>query len=120
MDVFRILILRFEHIQHTGTILMASFVDLPIDLLPIILRHIVRPNHLAANRLVNRSFDAFAAPRLFEEILIFAWHKDAKSRVNDFLFLEYNQRIHCMQIIQLFRTLADCPQLAKWVKRLGK
>ena len=99
---------------------MASFVDLPIDLLPIILRHIVRPNHLAANRLVNRSFDAFAAPRLFEEILIFAWHKDAKSRVNDFLFLEYNQRIHCMQIIQLFRTLADCPQLAKWVKRLGK
>src|SRR5882762_1499700 len=63
---------------------MARFVDLPIDLLPVILQHVVRPNHLAMSRLVNRQFNAFAAPRLFEQILIYAWHKNAKSRVNDF------------------------------------
>lgn len=61
---------------------MAHFTDLPLDILPLILQHLLRSNYLATTRLVNRSFDTFAAPRLFEQILIYAWHKDAKKKVS--------------------------------------
>lgn len=74
---------------------MAHFVDLPLDVIPIILQHIVKPNQLAANRLVNKSFEAFAAPRLFEQIFIFAWHKDAKTRVNDSIFCVESTNSFC-------------------------
>jgi hypothetical protein len=65
---------------------MARFVDVPLELIPVILQHVVKPNHLAASRLVNRSFNEFAAPRLFEQIFIFAWHKAAKARVSKIIF----------------------------------
>ena len=74
------------------TIIMARFLDIPVDLLPLILQHLVRPNHLAASRLVNSSFGTFAVPFLFEQIFIFAWHKDAKIRVIALTSLEWNQR----------------------------
>jgi hypothetical protein len=82
---------------------MASFVNLPLDLVPIILQQVLKPSHLASIRLVSRTFDAFAAPCLFQGIFIYPWHKDAKTRV-----------------LQLFWTLANCPHLAKWVKKLGQ
>jgi hypothetical protein len=60
---------------------MARFVDLPLDLIPIVLQQVVKPNHLAASCLVNKSFHAFAVPLLYEQIFVFAWHKDAKTKV---------------------------------------
>lgn len=81
---------------------MAQFVDLPLDLLPAILQFVVRSNHLAATRLTSHAFNTFAAPLLFEQVSILAWHKNSKLRVK-----------------QLFRVLASYPSVAKWVKRLG-
>lgn len=62
---------------------MAQFNDLPIDVLPIILQNLMKPVHLASSRLVNRSFNQFAVSQLFEHIFVFAWHKQAKTRVNE-------------------------------------
>lgn len=82
---------------------MAQFIDLPLDLLPGILQFVVRSNHLAVARLVNRRFDDFAGPLLFEQVSIYAWNKDSKNRVK-----------------QLFRVLANYPHVAKWVRTLGE
>lgn len=82
---------------------MAQFTDLPLDLLPNILQFVVRANHLAAARLVNRRFDDFAGPLLFEQVSIYAWNKDSKNRLK-----------------QLFRVLANYPHVAKWVRSLGE
>ncbi|KAA1474575.1 hypothetical protein DENSPDRAFT_905907 [Dentipellis sp. KUC8613] len=80
---------------------MAEFTDLPLELLPLIVRHIVKASHLAALCLVNRSFRAFAVPLLYERIVIFPWYKDAKTRM-----------------MQVFSTLAASPDLARFVRRL--
>ncbi|TFY69886.1 hypothetical protein EVG20_g2955 [Dentipellis fragilis] len=63
---------------------MAEFTDLPLEILPLIVQHIVKASHLAALCLVNRSFHAFAVPLLYERIVIFPWYKDAKTRVRSF------------------------------------
>ncbi|GBE89773.1 hypothetical protein BKA93DRAFT_793618 [Sparassis latifolia] len=80
---------------------MARFLDLPLEVLPLILRHILRPNHLAALCLVDHYFRAFAIPLLYEHAFIYAWQKEAKAKVK-----------------KLFRTLSDHPTLASHVKRL--
>ncbi|KAM5546113.1 hypothetical protein V8D89_000239 [Ganoderma adspersum] len=80
---------------------LAQFIDLPVELLPIVVQHIVRPSHLAAVCLVNQSFYTFAVPLLYERIFIYAWHKEGKAKV-----------------LKLFRTLADYPHLAKLVQQL--
>ncbi|OSD01016.1 hypothetical protein PYCCODRAFT_1370033 [Trametes coccinea BRFM310] len=80
---------------------LACFQDLPVELLPLVLQHVVRPSHLAALCLVNKSFYTFAVPLLYERVFIYAWHKEGKAKV-----------------IKLFRTLADYPHLAQLVQRL--
>lgn len=60
---------------------MTEFPDLPLELLPIILQHVVRPSHLAALSLVNKSFHGFVVPQLYERAFIYAWHKEGKVKV---------------------------------------
>ncbi|KAH9848155.1 hypothetical protein C2E23DRAFT_470195 [Lenzites betulinus] len=80
---------------------LAKFEDLPFDLLPLVVQHVVRPAHLAVLCLVNQAFYAFAIRLLYERVFIYAWHREAKAKV-----------------IKLFRTLADYPHLAKLVQQL--
>ncbi|KAH9934099.1 hypothetical protein B0H21DRAFT_759722 [Amylocystis lapponica] len=81
---------------------MNGFLELPLELLPDILQHIIRPSHLAAICLVNKSFHFFAVSQLYKRAFIYAWHKDGKAKV-----------------VKLFRTLADHPHLASHVQQLG-
>lgn len=60
---------------------MPSFTDLPIELLPLVVEHIFRPSYLAKFCLVNRVFQRFATPLLYQQLFIYAWHKDAKAKV---------------------------------------
>ncbi|KAF5326254.1 hypothetical protein D9611_000472 [Ephemerocybe angulata] len=80
---------------------MVEFLELPIDILPVILRFVVKSSHLAAGALVDKTWNEFATPRLYERVSIFSWHKDAKTKV-----------------LLLFKTLSTCPHLAKHVRRL--
>ncbi|KAI0943506.1 hypothetical protein AcW1_002655 [Taiwanofungus camphoratus] len=82
---------------------MTEFPDLPLELLPIILRHVVCPSHLAALSLVNKSFHGFVVPQLYERAFIYAWHKEGK-----------------VKVIRLFRTLSQHSHLAKYVRQLGR
>lgn len=58
----------------------AQFKDLPVELLPLVVLHVVRPSHLAALCLVNKTFYTFAVPLLYERVFIYAWHKEGKSK----------------------------------------
>ncbi|KAH9931561.1 uncharacterized protein B0H18DRAFT_989967 [Fomitopsis serialis] len=78
-----------------------TFLDLPLELLPVIMQQLVRPSHFAALCLVNKAFYTFAIPYLYERAFIYAWHKEGKAKV-----------------VRLFRTLSSCPHLAKHVQRL--
>ncbi|KAI0366515.1 hypothetical protein BV20DRAFT_640211 [Pilatotrama ljubarskyi] len=80
---------------------LAQFSDLPVELLPLVVQHIVRPSHLATLCLVNKTFYTFAVPQLYERVFMHAWHKEGKAKV-----------------IKLFRTLADYPRLAELVQAL--
>ena len=60
---------------------MAPFQDLPLDLLPQILVHLVVPDHLALLCLVSRTIYSFSVPKLYRRIVILPWHKSSKSRV---------------------------------------
>lgn len=62
-----------------------SFVDIPLELLPIIFDSVVRAQHLAFLCLVNKSFHEFAIPRLYKRVYIYAWHTKAKAKVNTIL-----------------------------------
>ncbi|KIK96882.1 hypothetical protein PAXRUDRAFT_137464 [Paxillus rubicundulus Ve08.2h10] len=80
---------------------MSQFLELPLELLPVILDSVVKPQHISTLCLVNKSFKDFATPLLYRRVFIFAWHKEAKSKV-----------------AFLFRTLSGCPQLARHVQKL--
>ncbi|KAF8065030.1 hypothetical protein FPV67DRAFT_166766 [Lyophyllum atratum] len=80
---------------------MVVFSDLPIDILPLVISHLLKPHHLASSCLVNKTFHRFTIPKLYERASIYAWQRDGKAKV-----------------VQLFNTLAHCPQLAKYVRRL--
>ncbi|KAF9806125.1 hypothetical protein IEO21_08807 [Rhodonia placenta] len=80
---------------------MVAFLDLPLELLPLIIQHLVRPSHIAAVCLVNRTFYDFMISHLYKRVFVYAWHKEAKLRV-----------------IKLFTTLAEHPHLAQHVDQL--
>ncbi len=63
----------------------AQFADLPLELLPAIIQHVVKPSHLAAVCLVDHRFYEFAIPLLYERVFIYAWHKEGKAKVSDSL-----------------------------------
>jgi hypothetical protein len=81
---------------------MTHFIDLPLELLPLILSFIPNPRSLTHTCLVNKVFYQFSVPRLYERISIYSWHKHGKERV-----------------IQLFICLSENPQVATYVHRLG-
>lgn len=61
---------------------MATFHDLPLELLPSILHHLVKPDQLATACLVNKTFYTFAAADLYQIASILPWHKDSKVKVS--------------------------------------
>ncbi|TCD67169.1 hypothetical protein EIP91_000395, partial [Steccherinum ochraceum] len=80
---------------------MTTFLDLPLELLPLILQHFLRPSHLALAALVNKDFHSFAIPHLYRKVYIYAWHTNVKTR-----------------FVKLFETLASCPHLARFVEEM--
>ncbi|KAF9238049.1 hypothetical protein BU15DRAFT_48001 [Melanogaster broomeanus] len=80
---------------------MAQFLELPLELLPVILDFVIKPQHISALCLVNKSFNGFATPLLYRRVFIFAWYKEVK-----------------LKVALLFRTLSGCPQLAHYVRTL--
>jgi len=63
------------------SLIMPGFRDLPLELLPHIFVHIFKPTDLANLCLVNRQFYDFAIGFLYDQIYIYAWHRQAKSKV---------------------------------------
>jgi len=63
---------------------MSQFLDLPLELLPVILSQLVSPHHLALCCLVNKTFFSFTIPQLYERVYVSAWHRQGKAKVNDF------------------------------------
>ena len=61
---------------------LARFNDLPLELLPMVIQHVVRPSHLAAVCLVNRPFYMFTITLLYERVFIYAWHKEGKTKAS--------------------------------------
>ncbi|KAJ7154591.1 hypothetical protein C8R46DRAFT_1297096 [Mycena filopes] len=78
-----------------------EFLDLPLELLSVILSHLAQPKHLAYACRVNKTFYEFGVSRLYQRASIYSWHKHAKARV-----------------VSLFNTLAQYPHLAKFVLKL--
>ncbi|KAI5119999.1 hypothetical protein M0805_004442 [Coniferiporia weirii] len=78
-----------------------DFADLPLEIIPFISQHLLRPQHLAQACLINKNFYSYTVPFLYERIAIFAWHKNGKKKAT-----------------RLFWTLANCPQLSRYVLRL--
>ena len=58
--------------------MVAKFLDLPLELLPVIFDFIVSPPHLRCLCLVNKSFNEFAIQRLYQRIYCYAWHNNSK------------------------------------------
>lgn len=58
-----------------------SFLGLPIEILPEIVDHIVKPQHLARVCLVNKAFNIFASEKLYARIYIYSWHRESKIKV---------------------------------------
>ncbi|KZT34733.1 hypothetical protein SISSUDRAFT_1072038 [Sistotremastrum suecicum HHB10207 ss-3] len=77
---------------------MARLLDLPVEVLPLILTHILKSHHLTLICLVSHTFLYYARPLLYKRIFIYAWHRQGKTKV-----------------IQLFTTLARKPELAALV-----
>ncbi|KAF8902526.1 hypothetical protein CPB84DRAFT_1814867 [Gymnopilus junonius] len=77
------------------------FLDLPIELLPEILEHVIKPQHLASACLVDKTFRSFATPRLYDRISIYSWHREGK-----------------VKVIKLFDTLSRHPYLANLLHKL--
>ncbi|KAH9030089.1 hypothetical protein EDB84DRAFT_1495359 [Lactarius hengduanensis] len=79
---------------------MALFSDLPLDLY-LSSSPISRSGGCCMLCLVNHTFRTFSVPKLYERISIYAWQRSSKLRVT-----------------QLFRTLAEHPNLACLVRQL--
>ena len=99
------------------------FLDLPLEILPEIFSHVVKPQHLASLCLVNNSFRTFAVYKLYDRISIYSWHKEGKTKAcasrNNLKSLVLNN-VLSYQVIKLFDTLSHYPYLALLVSRLGK
>ena len=72
---------------------LAQFNDLPLELLPMVVQHLIRPSHLAALCLVNQLFYTFTVPLLYERVFIYAWHREGKAKVS-LVVLFARGRIH--------------------------
>lgn len=119
---------------YTHYIHMVAFLDLPLELLPLIIQHLVRPSHIAAVCLVNRTFYDFMISHLYKRVFVYAWHKEAKLRVCHHLYIRcalYSRPCECIagvftstnfriEVIKLFTTLAEHPHLAQHVDQLGE
>ncbi|EKM78334.1 hypothetical protein AGABI1DRAFT_75876 [Agaricus bisporus var. burnettii JB137-S8] len=81
---------------------MASCPDLPPEILPEILRHLPKVHHLTRTALVDHLFYQATIPELYKRASIYSWHKEGK-----------------LKVLLLFRTLASCPHLARYIRRLG-
>jgi len=57
------------------------FLDLPLELLPVILSHLQKPYHLSSTCLVSKTFHQFAATKLYERASIYSWQKEGKAKV---------------------------------------
>lgn len=60
---------------------MAYFLELPLELLPVVFDFVLRPQHISKLCLVNKTFNKFATPLLYRRVFIFAWYKEAKTKV---------------------------------------
>jgi hypothetical protein len=105
-------------IRHAVTVM--AFLDLPLEILPEIFGHIVKPEHFATLCLVNNSFRTFAVCKLYERVSIYSWHKDGKTKACVQSLALNSILSHLTQAIKLFDTLSHYPYLALLVYRLGK
>ena len=102
---------------------MLRFKELPSDIVPLILRHLVKPHYLAATSLVCKLFHVSAIPLLYYEVSIYTWHRDPKAKVRargDHSYTTEFLMISTMQALKLFETLGLSPQLARHVHKIGK
>lgn len=101
---------------------MAHFLELPPELLPVIFDFVLNPQHIYTLCLVNKTFGRFATPLLYRRVFIFAWYKEAKTKVGLGLKLLCTSHSIALsaQVILLFRTLSGCPHLARYVEKLGE
>jgi hypothetical protein len=58
--------------------------DLPFDLLPVILAHLEHPRLWYTASLVNKSFYGFTVACLYRQISVYSWHKHGKTKVSKF------------------------------------
>ena len=63
------------------TRLEMPFQDMPVELLPLIIRHVPQTWQLARIAAASRVFNVFATEHLYHSIYIYAWHKNAKAKV---------------------------------------
>lgn len=63
---------------------MVQFQELPIDILAVILGFLLKSSHLASAAKVNKTWNEFVTPRLYERISVFSWHKEWKKIVRTF------------------------------------
>jgi hypothetical protein len=61
---------------------MAYFSDLPLELLPLIVRHVLKASQLARLCLVSKSFYEFTTPVLYDRIIIRPWYQNVKGKVS--------------------------------------
>ncbi|KAG6380226.1 hypothetical protein JVT61DRAFT_8318 [Boletus reticuloceps] len=101
---------------------MTHFLELPLELLPIIFGFVLRPQHISKLCLVNKTFNRFAIPLLYRRVFIFAWYKEAKTKVGLWTEITLHSRsiVLFIQVILLLRTLSRCPHLACYVEKLGE
>lgn len=99
---------------------MTAFNDLPLEVLPDIVRHVAKPKTLASFCLVNKAFYKFASPFLYHTIAVLSWHHEEKVLIASYLF-GYLKSFDPLvpKIIRLFHTLSISPELAKHVRELG-
>lgn len=70
-----------------------SFLDLPVDIVPEIVHHFAKAQHLNALCRVNKVFNTFASEKLYERIHIYSWHKDSKAKVKNTLICIFYETI---------------------------
>ncbi|KJA23909.1 hypothetical protein HYPSUDRAFT_66002 [Hypholoma sublateritium FD-334 SS-4] len=92
--------------------------DLPIEILPEIIDHVAKPQHLAHLCLVNKAFHRFAVPKLYERVYIYSWHREGKAKACKVQYVEENRVNILNQVIQLFDTLSRYVYLANHLRRL--
>ncbi|KAF9484062.1 hypothetical protein BDN70DRAFT_872961 [Pholiota conissans] len=78
-----------------------QFLDFPIEILPEIIDHLAKPQHLAHLCLVNKTFRPFATSQLYQKVYIYSWHREGKTKV-----------------IKLFDTLSRYAYLASYLRLL--